>query len=406
MSALLTQTWQTLSAHKIKSLLAILAIAWGVIAVVVLIALGEGFYRQQSQMFSQLADETQTVFPGRTSKSWNGLPSGRDMHFQESALKQLSKAAYVERLAVVYDQWEASISNMQGHQLTHMLVGVDEAYFPLSYLKLQPGSRNFSPLDQAHHRRVAIIGETVAMIGGVGLGEFVKVSGIPFKVVGILSREDATQSFGAQRMVMIPRSTYLDIWSGSPSRVLVKPIPQISAGQLRQQLLNFFSHSMKFDPTDHDALHMPDYSDNVATIKGILRAIQAFLGISGAMTLAVGALGVANIMFLSVTERTREIGVRLAIGATQSAILIQFLFEGLILVLTGALVGLLFSFGAVNLLEVNHSLLPEWIGIPVITPDSVALSSGVVIGMALLAAYFPARKASSLTPVIALSSRG
>ncbi|WP_104399453.1 ABC transporter permease [Vibrio penaeicida] len=406
MNSLLSQTWQTLIAHKIKSLLAILAIAWGVIAVVVLIALGEGFYRQQSQMFSQLAGDTQVVWPSQTGKPWNGLPSGREVHFQESTLEQLSKAVYIDRLAVVYEQWDASISNLQGHQLTSFLVGVDENYFPLSYLKFQPGSRNFSPLDQVNHRRVVIIGEAIAMMGGIQVGEFIKISGIPFKVIGVLNREDATQSFGEHRKVMIPRSTYLDIWSGNPSRLLVKPTAEVSAGQLRQQLLNFFALKMQFDPSDHQTLGMPDYSGSVATFNSILRAIQAFLGISGAMTLAVGALGVANIMFLSVTERTNEIGVRLAIGATQRAILIQFLTEGLVLVLTGAVVGLLVSYGVVMLFETNHFLLPEWIGIPTITASSVALSSSVVISMALLASFFPARKAARLTPVIALSSRG
>ncbi|WP_155483752.1 ABC transporter permease, partial [Vibrio campbellii] len=116
-----------------------------------------------------------------------------------------------------------------------------------------------------------------------------------------------------------------------------------------------------------------------------------------------GALGVANIMFLSVTERTREIGVRLAIGATQKSILSQFILEGLLLVAFGTALGLMVAYLVVALLGSMH--LPDWLGFPVITPDSIAWSLLVTLVLALLASYFPARRASRLTPVIALSAR-
>ncbi|MCV5940584.1 hypothetical protein OFN64_28275, partial [Escherichia coli] len=106
----------------------------------------------------------------------------------------------------------------------------------------------------------------------------------------------------------------------------------MDASSFRQNIVNFFAKQLHFDPSDKDAVELPDFSEGAAVISGILRGIQIFLGASGAMTMAVGALGVANIMFLSVTERTREIGVRLAIGATQKSILSQFILEGLILV--------------------------------------------------------------------------
>jgi len=119
--------------------------------------------------------------------------------------------------------------------------------------------------------------------------------------------------------------------------------------------------------------------------------------------MAVGALGVANIMFLSVTERTREIGVRLAIGATPKTILGQFLVEGFALVAAGTSLGLLVAFTAVSLLA--NVTLPDWIGSPVITPASIGWSLLVTLILALLASYFPARRASRLTPVNALSAR-
>ena len=121
------------------------------------------------------------------------------------------------------------------------------------------------------------------------------------------------------------------------------------------------------------------------------------------MTMAVGALGVANILFLSVTERTREIGVRLAVGATPNIILSQFIFEGLILVAIGTAVGLGFSLGLVGILSMVP--LPEWIGEPAVTPQAILVALLVTFCLAFFASYFPARRASCLTPVVALSAK-
>jgi putative ABC transport system permease protein len=185
--------------------------------------------------------------------------------------------------------------------------------------------------------------------------------------------------------------------------ILLKPIDGMEAAGFRQSIVYFFAKQLHFDPLDKEAINLPDLSEGAAMINGIFRGIQIFLAASGAMTMAVGALGVANIMFLSVTERTREIGVRLAIGATPKTILGQFLVEGFALVAAGTSLGLLVAFTAVSLLA--NVTLPDWIGSPVITPASIGWSLLVTLILALLASYFPARRASRLTPVIALSAR-
>ncbi|NAX40552.1 FtsX-like permease family protein, partial [Vibrio sp. V26_P1S5P106] len=136
----------------------------------------------------------------------------------------------------------------------------------------------------------------------------------------------------------------------------------------------------------------------------LFRGIQLFLGASGMITLAVGALGVANIMFLSVTERTREIGVRLAVGATPSTILWQFILEGTLLVALGCTFGIGLSY--LTIATLNQLDLPEWLGTPIITSASIIGSLLITTCLALCAAYFPARRAAHLTPVLALSARG
>ncbi|KFI10593.1 ABC transporter permease [Vibrio coralliilyticus] len=403
MSSLLQQTWQTLIAHRMKSILAIIAIAWGVISVVVLIALGEGFYRHQSQSFSFMVNNVQVVFPAQTSKPWQGLPSRREIRIPQDKVEMIKQSGFVKEAASVYAKWDASVTNIKGQNLARAVSGIDPAYFTLSERKLQTGSRNISPSDIASHTRVAVLGDQIAKMGGIGIGEEVKVNGIPFLVIGVLSDEDTGISFGDSRRVFIPQTTYRDLWNDKPWMLSMKPIDGMDSASFRESIVRFYAKQLHFDPSDKDAVRLPDFSEGAAVISGILRGIQIFLGASGAMTMAVGALGVANIMFLSVTERTREIGVRLAIGATQGSILGQFIVEGLILVAVGTAMGLMISFALVALL--GTVALPEWIGSPVITPDSIVLSLLVTVVLALMASYFPARRASRLTPVLALSAR-
>lgn len=403
MSSVLQQTWQTLTAHKLKSALAIIAIAWGVISVVVLIALGEGFYRHQVQSLSFMVNNVQIGFPSSTSKPWQGLPSRRPVIVSQQHMDRIAKASFVEQTSSVYAKWDASVTNIKGQKLSGYVAGIDPSYFSLVRRKLQSGSRNLSPSDMASHTRVAVLGDQVAKMGKIGLGEQVKVNGIPFLVIGIIKNEDTGITFGDNRKVFIPKTTYLDLWDAKPWMLMFKPIAGLDSAQFRQNIVAFFAKQLHFDPSDKEAINLPDFSQGAALITGIFRGIQIFLGASGAMTMAVGALGVANIMFLSVTERTREIGVRLAIGATQKSILSLFIVEGLILVAMGTLLGLLIAYLLVAVL--GTLALPEWLGSPLITLSSIGWSLSITLVLALLASYYPARRAARLTPVIALSAR-
>ncbi|MFB1077432.1 ABC transporter permease [Photobacterium damselae] len=403
MISLLQQTWLTLIAHRIKSMLAIIAIAWGVISVVVLIALGEGFYRHQTQQLSFMVNNVQIVFPSSTSKPWQGLPLRRQIQIPQDKVDMIKKTGFVKVASSVYVKQDASVTNDKGQSLTNNVSGIDLSYFSLIQRKLKSGSRNLSPSDITNHTRVAVLGEQIAKMGEISIGQMIKVNGIPFLVIGIIKDEDAGISFGDSRKVFIPQTTYLDLWDAKPWMLLLEPIDGIDGPAFRQAIVNFYAKQLHFDPTDREAINLPDFNEGTALITGIFRGIQIFLEASGVMTMAVGALGVANIMFLSVTERTREIGVRLAIGATQKSIRSQFILEGLFLVVVGTALGLMAAYMIVALL--GSISLPDWLGIPEITLDSIAWSLLVTLVLALLASYFPARRASRLTPVIALSAR-
>ncbi|MGC9461965.1 ABC transporter permease [Vibrio genomosp. F10] len=399
---LLLQTWQTLLAHRMKSALAIIAISWGVLSVIVLMALGEGFYRYQTQSFAFFVNDTQFVFPARTSKTWQGLPSRRKINIEIDKVKLIQQAGFVKKYSAIYLK-HATVSNTQGLRFGRSVSGVDSSYFPVTQIQLKPGSRNFSVMDMDDHTRVVIVGNRIAQIGGTQIGDQIKINGIPFFVIGLLSDEQGAVSFGESQHVFIPQTTYLDLWKDTPWQLVLKPFEGVEASSFRRDIVNFFAQQKHFDPSDKDALYMPDFSVGGNIVTNTLSGIQIFLTASGVMTMAVGALGVANIMFLSVTERTREVGVRLAIGATQGSIRSQFIIEGLILVGLGAIVGLITSFSVVSLL--SRIDLPEWIGSPVITLSSIGMALVVTLMLAFLSSYFPAKRASRLTPVDALTSR-
>ncbi|MYM60600.1 FtsX-like permease family protein [Vibrio sp. OCN044] len=403
MKTLLLQTWVTIMAHRTKSILAVVAISWGMISVVTLMALGEGFYRKQSQSFAFMINDTQIIFPSRTSKPWQGMPTRREINVSHDNVDQLKHADFVADASAVYAKWDANVSSMMGQQLATGVGGVDSAYFPLMQRKLRLGSRNISPSDIKNHTRVAIIGDQLAQMGGLSVGDDVKVNGIPFRVIGILDDESSGISFGDSRRVFIPQTTYRDLWNDKIWMILAKSAYDAETTYFRKNIIAFYAQLFHFDPMDRDALSFLDMSDRSDVIINILRGIQIFLAASGVMTMAVGALGVANILFLSVTERTREIGVRLAVGATPNIILSQFIFEGLILVAIGTALGLGLSLGLVGVLSVVP--LPEWIGEPAVTPQAILVALLVTFCLAFLASYFPARRASRLTPVVALSAK-
>ncbi|CAM2884284.1 ABC transporter permease [Moritella viscosa] len=404
MTGLLSQTIQTLLAHRLRSLLAVIAIVWGVISVLVLVALGEGFYQTNTKSFALLMSDTQMAFPGQTTKAWQGLPVRRNVSPSESDMREISRQSGVRDISVVYGKWDARVTDSRGRSLPGYVRGIDNQFFELQNQKLVKKSRKINRNDLDNHNRVAVVGWQLADIGNLNVGGTLNVNGIPFVVIGVTEKNESGISFNnAESQAMIPSSTFNDLWKSKPTMLLVSPANAISGVMLRKSLLSFFAKQQHFAPSDKDSIYMPDLGREAIFFKTLLRGIQLFLGASGAMTLAVGSLGVANIMFLSVTERTREIGVRLAIGATPNNILGQFLAEGVILVACGTVIGIISSYAIVALL--NYIGMPEWLGFPMITLEAVWMSLGVITVLALFASYFPARRASNLIPVIALNAR-
>ncbi len=379
MRPMLQQIVQMLFAHRLRSLLAVTAVVWGIVSVLVLMALGEGFYQINARSFSLLMSDTQLALPEMTSKPWRGLPSRRALSFTEPEFRLLEKQSAIKAVSVLYQKWDAAVTDMTGHTLPGYIRGVDNYYIGMRKIKLALGSRNISVRDINSHSRIAVIGWQLAQQGGLTIGDKIRVNGVPFLVSGITRQSEGGMSMGREdNQVLIPSSTFTELWNIKPAQVMVTPAPGISGVVLRKNLLSFFASQKHFDPSDKRAVWLPDFSQDVKFFTTLLRGIQLFLGASGAMTLAVGALGVANIM-------------------------VQFLLEGAVLVSIGTAVGIAVSYILIVLL--NQMGLPDWLGSPVISADAVLMALSVTVVLALLASFFPARRAANLIPVTALSAR-
>lgn len=394
--------------HKVRSLLALFGIVWGTIAVVVLLALGQGFFNYNKKNIEALANGAILIFPGKTSIAYSGLPQGQVINFRLTDVLNLpQQIKSIDKMT-----FELRTKKNIGYEkkfFSQRVIGINSTYTDLQKLSLVSGGRLINSLDMNNLTRVAIIGaELKKMLFGdhEALNKTITLSSIPFRVIGVLTDQDNNISFGdprASTSVFIPFTTFQAAWGfdTTVSKIIVLPKQQTSTQELKQAVLNYFATRYSFDPQDTQAAFMPDINQLMEFFTLFFRAVQSFLGFCGMMTLGVGGVGVANIMFLIISERTREIGLRMALGARYRHILQQILLEALLIVMIGGLIGLVLSFAIIGLLQTVS--LPIWLGVPVISYSTMIITTTVLAIIGVCTGIFPARRAAAMDPVVALS---
>jgi len=258
----------------------------------------------------------------------------------------------------------------------------------------------------AERRRVVFLGDTLAkklFPQEEAVGRTVLVDGRPFTVIGVLQKKIQSSSYSgpdADR-AFIPYTTFIAIWGDwNVDNVLVQPNPPRDSEGMKKAIYTYLGQKYRFDPGDEGALGMWDTVERDRFTDWFFWGLQAFLGLAGALTLGAGGIGVANVMFLIIRERTREIGVRMAVGAQEWHIMGQVMLEALLIVGLGGSAGFLFSALVIWVLQVAP--LPEWLGNPELSPLAALSTLGVLSLVGVLAGYFPARRAARMDPVRAL----
>jgi putative ABC transport system permease protein len=268
------------------------------------------------------------------------------------------------------------------------------------------GGRWFDPLDMEKRRRVAFLGDKLAelLFGGEdAVGQVVFIGETPFTVIGVMQKKTQNSSYQSrdQDRIFLPSTTYTSIFGERKvARILFQPADPTQSEAVRAQVSELLGRRHAYDPADKDAVYVWDTGENMKFFHYLFLGFNLFLGVVGSFTLIVGGVGVANIMYIVVRERTREIGVRRALGARRQDILFQILLETGLIVGIGAALGLGISVAMVKV----AALLPikDQVGTPAISPLVIGVTLLLLAGVALLAGLFPARRAANLDPVESL----
>ncbi|MGB9071989.1 MAG: ABC transporter permease [Terriglobales bacterium] len=403
------QSLATLWAHKLRSFLTMFGIAWGVGSLLLLVGLGEGFRSGQNKQLANLGQDIMFIFPGRVPAVEGSTQSGRTYHFTyQDYLAIRSEAHSLGQLSPVLNREDIRAVSDYG-STNGQVFGVAPEYNQIRNVPVGTG-RWFNDQDNAETRRVAVLGWELLknmFPGRPAVGSTILLNGVRFDVIGVVTKVGQDGNNGTNARVFIPIATMRDLFrlkdqnsEDAVSFLNYRPISPAGHLVAKQEVHDIIARRHGFDPKLEDAFEDWDTIEDNKRVGRIFDAMDWFLGVVGVVTLALGAIGIINIMLVSVTERTREIGLRKALGATHRAILTQFFVEGAFLTALSGGIGLAITTALVTLLAALPA--PEGFDTPRIVPSSamIAILSLAIAGIA--AGLYPARQAALLPPVEAL----
>ncbi|MDX2435871.1 MAG: ABC transporter permease, partial [Acidobacteriota bacterium] len=340
----------------------------------------------------------------RTSMIFEGLGKGRRMRMMEEDIEYLE--AQVPLIAGISSEYsQGLIARFGDRQRSVDVSGVSPVYGVMRNMVPAAGGRFINQIDVAQRRRVVFVGNELAedLFGTQeAVGETVMIHGSPFLVIGVLvpKEQDSSYSGRDHSKMIIPQSTFRALTGQKyvDNFIYKAPTPDLNE-TLNDQVRTALSGRLRFHPDDDQAVQLWDTTEMFVFMDAFMLGFQIFLGIMGVLTLVVGGIGVSNIMNVVVEERTREIGIKMALGARGRAVLGQFLLETMVLTAIGGAIGLGISFAICSVFPTN---LEEYVGLPTLSPGLTILTASILGLVGLVAGYFPAREASRLDPVVAM----
>jgi putative ABC transport system permease protein len=403
------QSLSTLWAHKLRSFLTMFGIAWGVGSLLLLVGLGEGFRSGQNRQLKNLGQDIMFTFPGRIPAVEGSTQSGRTYHFTyEDYLAIRNEARTLKYVSPVLNREDIRAVSDYG-STNGQVFGVAPEYSQIRNVPVGPG-RWFNEEDNAETRRVAVVGWELLknmFPGRPAVGSTIMLNEISFDVIGVVSKVGQDGNNGTNARIFIPIQTMRNLFrlkeqntEDAVSFLNYRPLTPAQDLEAKSEVHEIIARRHGFDAKLTDAFDDWDTIEDNKRVGKIFNAMDWFLGVVGVVTLGLGAIGIINIMLVSVTERTREIGLRKALGATHRAILTQFFIEGAFLTALSGGIGLAVTTAVVTVLAALPA--PEGFDTPRIVPASaaVAILSLAVAGIA--AGLYPARQAALMAPVEAL----
>ncbi|MCZ7650757.1 MAG: ABC transporter permease [Thermoanaerobaculia bacterium] len=388
------------------------AIAWGTLAIVLLLSFGEGLKRNFSRGSRGMGEGIVVVWPGSTSKSFAGFPQGRSLRFRPEDLDLVrASVAELESASAEMIRWGNNVSRGR-RTLSKTIKGVEPTYGDLRNQIPQAGGRFLNEIDEREKRRVAFLGNRTKdeLFGSAdAVGETLLVNQVPFTVIGVMTRKIQMGNYSGmdQDHVLIPLSTFRTLYGRRyVSDLVVRARTPELTPVLKWRLYEVLGARYRFDPEDRRTLQIWDTVETQRVTRNMALGIEIFLGLIGALTLLIGGIGVANIMYAVVRHRTREIGVQMALGARRSYVLGPLVVESLAITALGGAIGIGAGVALVSALAwaqtQTSSEALELLGAPTFS-FGVAVTVVVLLGaIGFLAGYFPSRRAVAIQPAAAL----
>jgi len=385
---------------RMRSLLTALGIIIGVAAVVIMVAIGDGAQAQVEKQISALGSNLIIIFPGSSNTGGVSMGAGSINRFTMADVTKIQEEATLIKGVTPIVRSGGQVIGGSGNWSTQVQ-GVATNYLDIRDWPLASGDF-FTDKDMVSRAKVAVLGHTVAdqlFPNDDPVGQQIRIRNVPFRVVGVLSAKGQS-SFGTDQddIIIAPATTVLDRLVGTIyiSYMMVSAVSTDQIDAAQEELKTIMREAHHLYPGQDDDFTVRNQAELTQAATATSQILTILLASVAGVSLIVGGIGIMNIMLVSVTERTREIGIRLSVGARTSDVLIQFLTEAIVLSLAGGLIGVLLSVGIIFILN-NYTSMAA-----VISPTIIFISVGFAGIIGIFFGFYPAKKAANLNPIDAL----